>query len=168
MQALPPLPKGEAFLLSCKRSFDSCCIQLFVRGAQIYRLRFVRAKPNIHTIRPIIATVLRKKKSLIKIIAKDRKNDRTTEKNATDTREENECEASPSSCRTGSSPGRTARPLWWSCPTLGTQKTARTAATITGAAPAPTAPPLPLRRSTQLRRKSGSSSRASIPAPKFC
>ncbi len=43
-----------------------------------------------------------------------------------------------------------------------------TAATITGAAPAPTAPPLPLRRSTQLRRKSGCSSRASIPAPKFC
>ena len=44
----------------------SCCIHLFVRDAQIYQLRFVRAKPNIHTIRPIIATVLRKEKSLIK------------------------------------------------------------------------------------------------------
>jgi hypothetical protein len=66
MQALPPLPKGEAFLLSRKLSFNSRCIQLFVRDAQIYQLRFVRAKPNIHTIRPIIATVLRKEKSLIK------------------------------------------------------------------------------------------------------
>ena len=55
---------------------------------------------------------LAKGKVFDKIIAKDRKTTAQQRKRY-DTREENECEASPSSCRTGSSPGRTARPLWW-------------------------------------------------------
>ena len=110
---------------------------------------------------------LAKERVFDKIIAKS-KNDRTTEKTPRYTREENECEALPSLCRTGSSPGRTAPRQPSCCPTHGTRRTVRTAATTTGAAPAPTAPPSPPRRSTRLRSRSGSSSRASTPAPRSC
>ena len=51
---------------------------------------------------------LAKERVFDKIIAKDRKTTAQQRKRHRYTREENECEASPSSCRTGSSPGRTA------------------------------------------------------------
>ena len=167
MQGIDTSPKGRGFFCSAAKFrvellYPSIC----ERCTNILVLIWQR-KTEYPRHPTDYRNALAKERVFDKIIAKS-KNDRTTEKTPRYTREENECEALPSLCRTGSSPGRTAPRQPSCCPTHGTRRTVRTAATTTGAAPAPTALPSPLRRSTRLRSRSGSSSRASTPAPRSC